>query len=292
MAVVTSSKFNWVNVVTGLASTHDASVRPGQKGSLTTKCRGELLTMLGHYGWIKAHQHIDHPDASKHGGRIYVNKKDFRARSEPQAGDEVVFCVYADESGLGAEDCYVVGEGQFVEDELQHCQWINTRPYEADDDMSSDEEDDDFSMNPKADEFVPSAVLDFTPHMPQTMFDCTPNVTPVQAGAVAFNMSYFDDSDSESEFDMPCKSTKATSRFDDRSTQASDSSDSETDLLVAKFPTMMPPGLGALSLPPGLEPPPGLEFPSDALSLHPMTPPPGLELTPEEMLLNRLQLLA
>lgn len=259
--------------------------------------------MLGHYGWIKALQRIDHPDAGKHGGRIYVHRKDFRSRSDPQSGDEVVFCVYADESGLGAEDCYVVGEAQPLDEDSQHCQWINSKPYEADDDMSSDDDDDgDFScsMNPRAHEFVPSyfpsmspTALEFMPQMPQPAFEYTPQMPQMQTGGTAFNMSYFDDdsdSESESEFD-PVNRSKLANGSDDRSTQAGDSSDSEADMQVLKFPMVMPPGLPGL-MPPGLEPPPGLELPPGLEFLQPMPPPPGLELTPEEMLVNRLLVVA
>jgi len=62
--------------------------------------------MLGHYGWIMASQDIDHSDADRHGGRIYLRASDLRPGYTPKPGDEVTFFLYADENGLGAEDCF------------------------------------------------------------------------------------------------------------------------------------------------------------------------------------------
>jgi len=62
--------------------------------------------MLGHYGWIMALQDIDHSEADRHGGRIYLRASDLRPGYTPKQGDEVTFFLYADENGLGAEDCF------------------------------------------------------------------------------------------------------------------------------------------------------------------------------------------
>merc|ERR1719329_908077 len=66
--------------------------------------------MLGHYGWIMALQDIDHPDADRHGGRIYLHTKDLRPGSTLKQGDEVTFFLYVDENGLGAEDCFATND--------------------------------------------------------------------------------------------------------------------------------------------------------------------------------------
>jgi len=66
--------------------------------------------MLGHYGWIMALQDIDHPEADRHGGRIYLRATDLRPGASPKEGDEVTFFLYADENGLGAEDCYATND--------------------------------------------------------------------------------------------------------------------------------------------------------------------------------------
>merc|ERR1719229_523356 len=78
----------------------------GPRGTRQRRCRGEVLVMLGHYGWIAAAEDIDHPDADKNGGRIYVHKRD--ANGPLLAGDVVDFYLYADGQGLGAEACRVV----------------------------------------------------------------------------------------------------------------------------------------------------------------------------------------
>lgn len=51
-------------------------------------------------------QDIDHPEADRHGGRIYLRALDLRPGYLPKQGDEVTFFLYADENGLGAEDCF------------------------------------------------------------------------------------------------------------------------------------------------------------------------------------------
>jgi hypothetical protein len=68
--------------------------------------------MLGHYGWIASLQDIDHPEADRHGGRIYLKASDLRPGYTPKQGDEVTFFLYADESGLGAEDCFSTHDPQ------------------------------------------------------------------------------------------------------------------------------------------------------------------------------------
>lgn len=81
---------------------------PAARGSLLTLCRGRLLAMCGHYGWITSLDKIDHPDAEsmRHKGRIYLKSTDVREGCGPlKPGVEVVFALYADSDGLGAEDC-------------------------------------------------------------------------------------------------------------------------------------------------------------------------------------------
>lgn len=54
-------------------------------------------------------QNIDHPDAERHGGRIYIRKDDLRPGASPKPHEEVTFFLYCDKDGLGAEDCFVTG---------------------------------------------------------------------------------------------------------------------------------------------------------------------------------------
>jgi len=237
MAFPAVSTQSWSNIVTG-KSADDSPLCPAEKGACTVKCCGELLVMLGHYGWIQPRQQIHHADANKHGGRIYVQRKDFRKRSEPQVGDEVNFCLYADSDGLGAEDCYVVGESSCSEVQPDDG-WVNQATHDS---MT-----DDCSMDPLAQEFVPSIPSSFNMEM------------------FAYNMSFFsdDDSDSDDEFEASWKSER-----DDDSTNAGDSSDSDLDLALLR----PPPGLDFPVLPPGLEAFHGSE------NWGQFEPPPGLEL--------------
>lgn len=81
------------------------SLTPAQRGEKSVLCRGKLLVMLGHYGWIAPDQTIDHPDISRRAGRVYLSRKDVRAGTSLEAGTEVEFFLYVDADGLGAEDC-------------------------------------------------------------------------------------------------------------------------------------------------------------------------------------------
>lgn len=88
-----------------LASARSRPLRPGARGSRCCPCHGEVIAMLGHYGWLSVHDEIDHPDASKNGGRIYVHWRDVEHGSALVAGELVAFYLYVDHQGLGAEGC-------------------------------------------------------------------------------------------------------------------------------------------------------------------------------------------
>jgi cold shock CspA family protein len=83
------------------------SLQPAARGKCKCYCWGEVLVMLGHYGWIRPFEEIDHPDAVKTGGRIYVHKRDVRSDGKLVQGDVVSFYLYSDDQGLGAECCQV-----------------------------------------------------------------------------------------------------------------------------------------------------------------------------------------
>jgi hypothetical protein len=68
---------------------------------------GVLEETKGHYGWILPLQEIDHPDAGKHQGGIYLDTRDIRRGTPLCKGDEVMFYLYIDSRGLGAEDCHL-----------------------------------------------------------------------------------------------------------------------------------------------------------------------------------------
>jgi len=65
---------------------------------------GEVVEWKGTFGWIEAHDAIDHALAYKRQGKVFLSKKDFKG-GMPEAGLLVQFHVFADSSGLGAEEC-------------------------------------------------------------------------------------------------------------------------------------------------------------------------------------------
>jgi hypothetical protein len=80
-------------------------LKPSQRGTWQCHCFGEVLVMLGHYGWIMPFGEVEHPDVGKTGGRIYVHKRDVQSGVKLLQGDVVSFYLYADQQGLGAEHC-------------------------------------------------------------------------------------------------------------------------------------------------------------------------------------------
>jgi hypothetical protein len=60
------------------------------------------------HGWIQPLQTIEHSNAHLNGGRVYLNAEDMRPGVALRPGDLVVFFLYVDSQGLGAEDCFPV----------------------------------------------------------------------------------------------------------------------------------------------------------------------------------------
>ncbi len=79
----------------------------GPKGSGTRKListkriRGTVLDWFDKFGWIQATQEIDHPDAYRNQGRIYLLAEDVQ-EDLPGIGCGVTFFLYQDANGLGA----------------------------------------------------------------------------------------------------------------------------------------------------------------------------------------------
>lgn len=65
---------------------------------------GEVIRWNKGYGWIKAHEAIDHPQA-KPDGSLFVGQSDIQGAAKLDPGTIVQFHVFADSSGLGAEEC-------------------------------------------------------------------------------------------------------------------------------------------------------------------------------------------
>jgi len=66
---------------------------------------GEVVEWTRNIGWLRAHEPISHPEANRRGGKIYLAKRDVMGEEELPVGAVVQFNVYADASGLGADDC-------------------------------------------------------------------------------------------------------------------------------------------------------------------------------------------
>jgi len=82
-------------------------VQPALRGERSCLCTGVLHETKGHYGWILPEQAIDHAEAFKHHGGVYLDTRDIRRGAKLCKGDEVMFYLYADSNGLGAEDCHL-----------------------------------------------------------------------------------------------------------------------------------------------------------------------------------------
>merc|ERR1712176_197719 len=65
---------------------------------------GEVIEWKGIFGWIKPTVPIEHQASSKHKGNIYVHKKDLVGTEQLDKGAVLQFHVYADQTGLGAEE--------------------------------------------------------------------------------------------------------------------------------------------------------------------------------------------
>eukprot|EP00419_Tripos_fusus_P063804 CAMPEP_0172918696 /NCGR_PEP_ID=MMETSP1075-20121228/200684_1 /TAXON_ID=2916 /ORGANISM="Ceratium fusus, Strain PA161109" /LENGTH=239 /DNA_ID=CAMNT_0013778403 /DNA_START=148 /DNA_END=864 /DNA_ORIENTATION=+ len=71
---------------------------PGPRERLTiVPTTGELLDWKGSFGWIKPHEPVDHPQAVKRNGNIYVAKKDLQGETGPlHVGQLLQFHVFVD----------------------------------------------------------------------------------------------------------------------------------------------------------------------------------------------------
>jgi len=84
----------------------EAGATSGPRERLTVvPTTGEVLEWKGSFGWIRPHETVDHPAASKREGKVFAAKKDLVGESQLQAGQLVQFHVFVDNSGIGAEEC-------------------------------------------------------------------------------------------------------------------------------------------------------------------------------------------
>lgn len=70
----------------------------------TIPVTGEVIEWKGKFGWLSCSEEIEHEKTSKHEGKIYLHEKDILAGAPLSAGQPVEFHIYADSSGLGAEE--------------------------------------------------------------------------------------------------------------------------------------------------------------------------------------------
>lgn len=123
MTTITSSsvKRSWASIVSGnetpatppagsevpqdvpIAPEEPRVLHPAKRGERKCHCWGEVLMMLGHYGWIMPFNDIECSDKDKTAGRVYVHKRDVAKGASLVEGDVVSFFLYADDQGLGAE---------------------------------------------------------------------------------------------------------------------------------------------------------------------------------------------
>ncbi|CAJ1434575.1 unnamed protein product, partial [Effrenium voratum] len=71
---------------------------------------GTVLSWKGRFGWIRPEKRINHEEAAKHGGRVYVHISDVEGRQELSENSRVSFLAYGDGDGLGAEQVRVEGQ--------------------------------------------------------------------------------------------------------------------------------------------------------------------------------------
>lgn len=70
-----------------------------------TRYRGKLVEWMGKFGWIEPIDYVDHPNANRRGGRIYLAQED--VIEDIDDGSTLSFLVYFDSQGVGAQDVRV-----------------------------------------------------------------------------------------------------------------------------------------------------------------------------------------
>jgi cold shock CspA family protein len=85
------------------------AAKPGQRVPVSSiRMIGKLMEWKGKFGWIVPSTPINHPEARKHGGKVYLSQIDVEAEISG-VGATVSFLVYADGTGLGAMHCRPAG---------------------------------------------------------------------------------------------------------------------------------------------------------------------------------------
>lgn len=193
-------KLSFADVLKGLTTpSPPPALKPGARGEKSCYCQGEVLVMLGHYGWIKTFDDVDHADIELTAGRIYVHKRDVEGDATLKQGDIVSFYLYADQQGLGAECCQVdrrvpqslcPDADEFVPTAVDQAAEWNTSASEFVPSKPLDWNIPSKGFSAEATEFVPS----FLTGMTAQVSEATP-----KHEFIPLNLAFFSDSESDDE---------------------------------------------------------------------------------------------
>lgn len=92
---------------------------------------GQVASWKGNFGWIQPSEPVSHP---LHKGHIFVHKNDIEPPSDHvEVGTQLMFFVYADNQGLGAEHCQVISldDEEAKEEPLAITTAISTKPVKS-----------------------------------------------------------------------------------------------------------------------------------------------------------------
>lgn len=82
---------------------------PRERVTAEEPVSGEVVEWRGTFGWVKPDTTVEHGSAARRDGRIYAHKQDFQSGVQQfEAGTKIRFHVYADSSGLGAEEITLI----------------------------------------------------------------------------------------------------------------------------------------------------------------------------------------
>eukprot|EP00930_Biecheleria_cincta_P073451 TRINITY_DN6073_c4_g1_i1.p1 TRINITY_DN6073_c4_g1~~TRINITY_DN6073_c4_g1_i1.p1 ORF type:complete len:539 (-),score=96.10 TRINITY_DN6073_c4_g1_i1:7-1602(-) len=100
------------NTSLGPAAAVGAKEKPAGRIS-DDRFTGTVHAWKGRYGWITPDSPIDHPEAKKHRGQVYVHANDVEGYRDATiaAGDRVSFVLYADHDGVGGEEVRIIQHG-------------------------------------------------------------------------------------------------------------------------------------------------------------------------------------
>jgi len=222
-----------------------ATLLPATRGLKKVMCRGQVAQMCKWHGWIWPLDMIAHPAARQRGGRVYVSVEDICCHRPLVAGEYVIFFLYLDEQGLGAEQCMLIDQcTNFVQSDSVGCNRVDLLVL-RDDDAESDSDSKDGSLGESSWDDLES--VDETPVAPkQHTLNLSLLLGIEEPAPVPKKIQFLADTDA------------STDASDDEDSSDSDTSGSEHRMAVMKFqpPPGLPPPFGP---PPGLPVPPGLE---------------------------------